>query len=236
MTPGWALAIVIPARDEERSIGACLRAIVREATAAGLPFDITVVADRCTDATAEVAAAAVGGRGRVLEVDHGNVGAGRRVGTAWSLGALAGHAPERTWILSTDADSVVPAGWVQTHLRLADAGAHGVAGLVSVGSFAEHPAPVEAAFQRRYELGAAGRHPHVHGTNLGVRADAYRTAGGWRDRATGEDHDLWDRLRSTGAVLVPTIDAPVLTSGRRCGRAPDGFAALLCSLAAEETS
>lgn len=230
----WAVAIVIPARDEARTIGACIRSVIRDAAASGHPFDITVVADGCSDATAEIAAASLGGHGRVLEVDHGNVGAGRRAGTRRALRALAPvHAPERTWILSTDADSVVPAGWVRSHLRLADAGAHGVAGLVSVDSFAAHPPSVEAAFHRRYETGPGGRHAHVHGTNLGVRADAYRAAGGWRDRATGEDHDLWGRLRATRAVLVSTIEAPVSTSGRSHGRAPDGFAALLRSLAVE---
>jgi hypothetical protein len=36
-----------------------------------------------------------------------------------------------------------------------------------------------------------GTHPHVHGANLGIRADAYSDAGGWNDLTVAEDHCLW---------------------------------------------
>jgi cellulose synthase/poly-beta-1,6-N-acetylglucosamine synthase-like glycosyltransferase len=196
-----------------------------------------VVADRCTDATAVVAERTLGKSGRVIEVDFGCVGAARRIGTERSLTALRGAArADRTWIMATDADSVVPRDWIETHLRLAASGAHGVAGLVAVDSFADHHRSVEEAFRNRYTTGPAGEHPHVHGTNLGVRADAYLAAGGWRDSPSAEDHDLWNRLGSGGAPLISTIEAPVRTSGRAWGRAPDGFAGLLRSLVAEEIS
>lgn len=237
MNDEWTVSIVIPARDETATIGACIRSVVEAAQVAGAPFDITVVADRCADATAEAAARALGPWGQVVEADLGSVGACRRLGTASSLAAHAGIVrPERTWLLATDADSQVPANWVSAHLRLAEAGAEGVAGLIVVDSFADHPTGVEAAFAVRYLVETTGEHAHVHGTNLGVRADAYLRAGGWREIETGEDHDLWQRLRSSGAVLVSTIEAPVGTSGRAQGRAPDGFAALLRSLATEEIS
>lgn len=236
MTDAWAVSIVIPARDEAATIGRCIKAVIVAATAAGHPFDITVVADACTDATASEASAAVAGRGQVVDVALGCVGASRRVGTARSLATLAPvQTTDRTWILATDADSHVPPEWITSHLRLAEAGAHGVAGLVAVDSFAEHPPGVEAAFHRRYDLRSPVQHPHVHGTNLGVRADAYLRAGGWADTATGEDHDLWERLRSTGAALSSSVDSPVRTSGRLHGRAPAGFAALLRSLATGAT-
>ncbi|WP_421118634.1 glycosyltransferase [Aquihabitans daechungensis] len=229
----WAVSVVIPARDEAATVAAAVRSVIRSARAAGRPFDITVVADGCVDATAGAAAQAVSGHGRVIEVVAGTVGSARRAGTTRSLAALAadGHAPEETWLLATDADSTVPSAWIRTHLDLADAGAHGVAGLVVVDSFADHPPSVEQAFRRRYEVGVSGEHPHVHGTNLGVRADAYARAGGWRDLRTAEDHDLWNRLTELAVPLCSTVDAPVRTSGRAAGRAPDGFASLLRSLA-----
>lgn len=233
----WAVSIVIPARDEASTIEACLLSVIEAARAADRPFDLTVVADRCTDATAEVARRAMGDRGCVVEVDLGSVGASRKIGTARSLDALRATArAEQTWVLATDADSQVPANWIDAHLRLAGAGAEGVAGLVVVDSFADHPPAVEAAFGARYAVGPSGDHAHVHGTNLGVRADAYLRSGGWSAIDTGEDHDLWQRLRAVEAVLVSTIEAPVRTSGRAEGRAPDGFAALLCSLATEDIS
>ena len=232
---GWAVSVVIPARDEAETIDACVRSVVAAALRAGHPFDITVVADRCRDDTAAIAAQALDGRGQVLEVDAGTVGGARRIGSARSLAAVgaAGHGADRTWLLATDADSTVPVGWISTHLVLASAGAMGVAGLVVVDSFAEHPPRVEPAFRRRYDAGPGGGHPHVHGTNLGVRGDAYERAGGWHDLTTGEDHDLWRRLRGAGAPLASTVEDPVRTSGRVAGRAPAGFAALLSSLAVE---
>jgi glycosyltransferase involved in cell wall biosynthesis len=236
--PPWAVAVVIPARDEERSIAACLRSVLAAASAAEVPVDVTVVADRCTDATAAVARRALDGGGRVLEVDLGSVGASRGLGAAAALDRLraAGHRPERCWLLATDADSTVGPGWIAAHLANAQAGAHGVAGVIVVDSFDDHSPWVEGALRRHYAIAADGDHPHVHGTNLGVRADAYAAVGGWRALDTREDHDLWERLRDAGAVLVATVDEPVRTSGRTRGRAPDGFAGLLRSLGAEEVA
>ena len=61
---------------------------------------------------------------------------------------------------------------------------------------------------RASEVSSKLREPFLTVTNLGVRADAYLRAGGWADTATGEDHDLWERLRSTGAALSSSVDSP----------------------------
>jgi hypothetical protein len=171
----------------------------------------------------------------VVEVDLGCVGAARRVGTAIALDRLAaeGRRLARTWVLSTDADSTVDVDWFDAHLSFAEAGAIAVAGTVLVTSFDEHPAHVPLSYAHRYAVSADGTHSHVHGTNLGVRADRYLHAGGWHDLATGEDHDLWDRLHALGDPMVSTSLAPVGTSGRAVGRAPDGFASLLRALGRE---
>jgi hypothetical protein len=66
-------------------------------------------------------------------------------------------------------------------------------------------------------------HSHVHGANLGIRADAYLAAGGWSDMLIGEDHDS-ERVRKTH-VGVWTTASYVHTSARRRAR-PNGFAAL----------
>jgi glycosyltransferase involved in cell wall biosynthesis len=52
------LSFIIPAHDEEASIGAVVRAIADAATEAGLAHEIVVAADTCSDRTAELAAAA----------------------------------------------------------------------------------------------------------------------------------------------------------------------------------
>jgi glycosyltransferase involved in cell wall biosynthesis len=234
----WVVAVVIPARDEAGSIAACLRSVLAAATSAGVLVEVTVVADRCTDATAAVARRVLRGAGQVIEVDVGSVGASRSTGSAAALDRLrvAGHRADRSWLLATDADSTVGLGWIAAHLTHADAGAQGVAGVIVVDSFVDHAPGIEGAFRRRYAIAVDGEHPHVHGTNLGVRADAYDAVGGWRALDTREDHDLWERLRAAGAVLVATVDEPVRTSGRAMGRAPHGFAGLLRSLGSEEVA
>jgi hypothetical protein len=70
-------------------------------------------------------------------------------------------------------------------------------------------------------------HPHVHGTNLGIRGDVYQQIGGFRQDRTGEDHDLISRLTQTGLPIIRGTEAPALTSTRRHGRAPEGFANFL---------
>ncbi len=241
MNDGWSVGVVVPARDEADRIAACvssLRASLRASLGDGSCGEarIVVVADRCRDATATVARGPLGLLDEVVEVDYGNVGAARRRGTDRLL-ELLGHgraAAKRTWLLTTDADTVVPVDWVAAHLRLAEAGAAGVAGVIRIDTFADHPEHADAVrrrFDDTYATHPDGTHPHVHGANLGVRADAYLAVGGWPTLATAEDHALWARLRSDGWPTVSSIEAWVTTSGRRVGRAPLGFAACLADLA-----
>lgn len=96
-------------------------------------------------------------------------------------------------------------------------------------SFSEHGTYVAESFHCSYTLNDDGSHPHVHGANLGVSADAYVRADGWASLATGEDHDLWRRLLAVGANRMATSAIRVITSGRRVGRAPLGFADALAA-------
>jgi hypothetical protein len=104
-----------------------------------------------------------------------------------------------------------------------------IAGIVDVDSFQEHEARVPERFRSTYVLHPDGTHPHIHGANLGVRADVYMRAGGWADLHTAEDHDLWRRLTAAGAKKLSSSRLKVVTSGRRHGRAPLGFAGALAA-------
>jgi hypothetical protein len=141
---------------------------------------------------------------------------------------------ERTWLLHTDADTVVPPGWVLDHLRHADTGADAVAGAVDLDD--PHALPPEALC-RYAEIVAAGtgrhRHRHAYAANLGVRASAYAEIGGFPPVRSGEEHALLARLRRAGCpVLLPT-DVRARTSARVHGRARGGLADLLLGLAIE---
>jgi len=123
----------------------------------------------------------------------------------------------------------VPTTWLIDQLSLADCGIEAVAGIIDVDSFEDHGADAESRFRNSYLIYEDGSHPHVHGANLGVRADAYLLAGGWSGLETAEDHDLWERLSKTVSQQRSTARVRVITSGRRTGRAPKGFADALAA-------
>lgn len=224
---------VIPARDEGDSIGACLRSVA--AARASLPSSISssvvVVADACRDDTAEVAAAHLDpSRDLLLLSEHGSAGSARRLGVAAAF-ATTIIDRDRIWVCSTDADSTVPVDWFDIQLDAARHGHVAIAGVVALDD-ATDPLLL-AQFESTYVTHADGSHPHVHGANLGFRADAYESAGGWATMSTGEDHDLWNRLGPLGNTIA-SIRLSVTTASRRIGRAPAGFAADLTALAMAE--
>jgi hypothetical protein len=76
-------------------------------------------------------------------------------------------------------------------------------------------------------------HTHVHGANLGVRADRWRAVCGFGPLSVGEDVELVERVRAVTARWVATDTTRVLTSGRSRSRVEHGFAGYLADLDAE---
>ena len=228
------IAVLVPARDEEALLPRCLRsiAIARRALPARVTSDVIVVADRSLDRTCALATELLDGSGLATAIDAGRVGVARAVAAALASARFAGAAA-RCWIANTDADCEVPPAWLVDQLELAARGVEGVAGVVDVDHWAEHGPWVPERFRSSYVIHPDGSHPHVHGANLGVTLAAYARAGGWAALEHSEDHDLWRRLRDSGAALVADATLVVKTSGRRVGRAPYGFAAALAAHNAE---
>ena len=232
--PEWHIAVLIPARNEEELLPRCLRSVVIacQELPRGTTSDIVVVSDRSSDSTLSIAKTMLAGNGAALESMAGNVGVARELATQQALirfrqfwhGDLS-----RCWLVNTDADCEVPHTWLLHQLGIAQRGYHAVTGIVDVDSFAEHLPVVESHFRTTYLIHADGSHPHVHGANLGVRADTYLLAGGWNPLHTAEDHDLWNRLKACGVPHLTDAHCRVVTSGRRTGRAPLGFAGALAA-------
>jgi glycosyltransferase involved in cell wall biosynthesis len=227
---GWHVSVLIPARDEERLLPRCLDSVL-VATARldrSITSEIVLIADSSTDDTAQIAVGILGAHGYVLSTAMGAAGAARALAADHVLKRRRKRL-DRWWLANTDADCIVPPTWLTDQLRLADRGVEAFAGTVSVDSFEEHGPAVAERFRASYTIAPDGWHPHVHGANLGVRADSYLAAGGWSPLETGEDHDLWDRLIARNARVVSTARIEVVTSGRRIGRAPRGFADALAA-------
>jgi glycosyltransferase involved in cell wall biosynthesis len=218
-----AVAVVIPARDEEALVGRCLASVELAAgrtRAAGVRVRVILVADDCHDDTAGIARAA---GVEVIESAAGRVGAARARGVDAALAGWDGPDDE-LWIACTDADSEVPPAWITSQLELADAGADVVVGTVRPELAGLSPEQVAAWRATRVPGEANG---HVHGANLGVRADAYLAAGGFPAVAEHEDVDLVARMRARGASVAASAAGEVLTSSRREGRTPGGYAGYL---------
>lgn len=217
------IGIVVPAHNEESLLPGCLEAIAAAVhEVAPVPADIIVVADACTDATAELAAAA---GAVVVAVRLRSVGEARRAGVAR---AREGGAE---WIASTDADSQVPVDWLSAQARLAAAGADVVVGTVAVSGWSEWPVMLPPLYEHRYAVpDAAGQHGHVHGANLGFSLTGYDRAGGFAPVAVDEDVALVAGARAAGLTVTCTSDIPVRTSARRRARVRGGFASYLADL------
>jgi hypothetical protein len=124
--------------------------------------------------------------------------------------------PADIWLATTDADTVVPAGWLRQQERHASQGWDAVAGTIEVADWSGYQPATRTRFSERYD-GGTGPHPHVHGANLGFRASAYLMAGGFPAEPTAEDHAFVSALAACGCRVLRTRALPVVTSARRDG-------------------
>ncbi len=224
-----AVWVVVPAKNEEELLPRCLdalaRAVARLEVRRRLDVSVVVVLDACTDRSAEI----VAGHPTIkaLRIDAAAVGAARAHGLDTILRRTGAAQRARVWVASTDADTVVPEHWL---LRQVEAAAEGLDLLI--GSVEPDPADLDpdelVAWWARHTIPEG--HDHVHGANLGFRLDAYAAVGGFEPVAVHEDVRLVQALRAAGVRWRATTQTQVLTSGRRWGRTPAGFAAYVRSL------
>lgn len=222
------IVVAVPARNEEQLLGRCLRRLLlaRRSLRRSRPtlaVDIIVTLDSCTDnSAAAVARAGVVG----VPARCGCVGGARDLAVRTGLARASGHRARDIWIANTDADSAVPMHWLTTQVELAEAGHDLIVGTVEpVGDI--DPRSL-ANWQARHEL--IEGHRHVHGANLGVRADAWLAVGGFGALTSHEDVRLVSRLRSAGVSAVATDRIRVQTSARLASRVPSGFSSYLAEL------
>lgn len=218
------IAVIIPAHNEARRLGHCLKAVGAAAACAeqaGHRVEILVVLDRCNDASEAIARRH---GAQTLSLAAGNVGTAR--------GAGAAHMLERgaKWLACTDADSRVPAHWLLWQLACA---ADVVCGTVHIERWQPwQDAALRRLYRSRYQ--AREGHGHVHGANLGIRAEAYRLAGGFKPLPAHEDVQLVSDLQACGAQIVWTARHSVATSSRVDSRAREGFGDYLAGLASRD--
>ncbi|MGO4383057.1 glycosyltransferase [Specibacter sp. RAF43] len=228
-----AMAVVIPARNEQPLLSATLAALAASMAhfhrqSGPVPVLAAIVLDCTTDDSRQVLTDFPAMH--VLTTAAGRVGSARNEGIRHAVGALA-CPPERIWILNTDADTIVPTDWLHQHWRLAVEGWDVVAGTVE-----PHGGGLTARQLSLWHLAhkLAEGHGHVHGANLGFRGDVYGSLGGYRDAAVHEDRDFVQAARNRGYLVRSTDLSRVRTSGRQIGRVRGGFADYLSRLSPQD--
>lgn len=232
--PTLRACVVVPARDEEERIAACIAALAAQEGVPRGEYEVILVLDDCRDDTAGRALAAAarhaGLRLRIIATEAPGAGATRRRGMDEAAGRLETVGRPAGLIASTDADSAPHADWLRRQLDLVAAGAQAVGGLIEVAPEGLDDEVMRRRSERlRARAGSAARpgadHPFFSGASLGITAAAYRRAGGLRPLAALEDQALEGALTDHGIPIVRSRDVRVVTSGRMDGRARHGLAA-----------
>ena len=227
--PLRGIVVAIPARDEAPSIGLALSLILcaLQDLPASMSTVMCVACDSCVDGTvAEVDRTPDHGTDvLIVEGVWQSVGGARRAAVQHGLDSLlsAGLRLEQIWIATTDADTTVGPDWLSRQLRYAEIGLDAVAGIVDLRRDADLTIATEEIFGDMYKVPRHG-HSHVHGANLGVRADAYVVAGGFPILSASEDRELWNSLLASGYRCHASNRLRVSTSARLHGRVEEGFA------------
>ena len=206
------ISVVIPAYNEEKYLPACLHAVGQQEDAP--PYEVVVVDNASTDGTADIARQF---GARVVAEPRKGVSRARQTGFEAAGGEI---------IASTDADTIVPPGWlarIAAHFR-DDPALGGVYGPVHWPD----GRPIEQ-FILRYMVSRGQwlcnrvRRDFWWGSNFAVRREVFWRAGGFPvDWPAGEDTDLSLRVSRIARVRFDP-NLVVYASSRR---AREGWARL----------
>jgi hypothetical protein len=164
-------AVVVPARDEEASIGRLIASVDALRYPAGR-FECIVIADNCSDRTAEVARRA----GATAWVRRGDGEGGKGAALAWGLERLAAERPHVDAVLLVDADcTVAPNLLSAVEARLAD----GAAAVQTVNEVA-NPAASSAAGLRYASLALINVVRPLGKASLGLSCGLFGSGMGFR--------------------------------------------------------
>jgi glycosyltransferase involved in cell wall biosynthesis len=213
------VSVVVPAFNEEHTVGPCLDAILCQTVAAD---EIIVVDNDSTDGTAAVLRA-YGDRIISLHEPRRGVYYARNTGLDAAIGDL---------IARIDADTRLPTRWIeQIHELFIDPTVEAVTG---PARYYDIRLPrlisrLDLLLRTAWARSTQQRLDWIYGANMAVRASAWRSVRGslCEDRRIHEDVDLGIHLFHTGCrvIFVPTLAA--YTSSRRIRDSRRDFRAYL---------
>ncbi len=200
------ISVVVPAYNEEKTLSRCLKSLQKQQYAGR--YEIIVVDNASTDATAKVAAA----HGvKIVFCSKKGVAYARQAGADAASGDIVAQA---------DADTTYPPDWldrISSHFSLSPAS------VALAGSYIyEDPQPwwAKVEYRLRYLANRLnplffGNYPFISGANFAFRRESFKKAGGYSDKSLYPDQwGIAHRLSKTGRVYyLPTLR--VVTSSRR---------------------
>lgn len=210
------LSFVIPAHNEEETIGQCLLSIMRELERGSYNIEVIVVNNASTDATGEIARRYPG----VVVVDEPKKGlvVARRAGFEGATGDL---------VANIDADTMLTPGWIEKVLREFEKDPNLVClsgPLIYYDLSIWKRALVKLFYGLAFGIYLINRFVFrvssmAQGGNFVIKRAAFEQAGGF-DTAIdfyGEDTDVARRLNKVGHVRF-TFALPIYASGRRLAK------------------
>lgn len=205
--PGTRFSIVIPARNEAHNLPACLASIA----ALNYPkelYEVIVVDDYSHDATATVATSYPGVRVlRMQELPPVDGVAFKKQALTKGIAAASGE-----YIVTTDADCVVPPGWLRqfAHIIATRPAVHLIAAPVAMrreNSFIQLFQSLDFLSLQGITAASvqAGVHSMCNGANLCYSRAAFNNVGGFTgidDIASGDDMLLMHKIYSAHPASV----------------------------------
>ena len=198
LSDGRMISFVVPAHNEEALIVQTLRAIHSSMREIGEAYEIIVVNDASTDATAKLAQE---NGARVVDVSHRQIARTRNSGGRAAVG-------ERLFFI--DADTTANTKAVRAALRCMDKGAVGGGAMVDI----EGPAPLYVSLISVVALIPAKLIGFCGGAFMFCTREAFEKSGGFDETMFWAEEGAFAlRLKRLGRFVV--IWPRVLTSGRR---------------------
>lgn len=192
------LSFVVPAYNEEHELPATLAAIRHAADSVAQPYEIVVVDDDSTDATAEIARNA---GARVVPVRRRQIAAARNAGAQAARGDI---------LFFVDADTRIARSHVSEAVEILGAGGAGGGARVAIGEEIPRWAEVFVyLFSKIYFAANLGA-----GAFLFTSRDFFERAGGFDEQYfAGEEVYFSQALKKLGRFTL--LSEPVVTSGRK---------------------
>jgi glycosyltransferase involved in cell wall biosynthesis len=199
------ISFVVPAYNEERLIGATLRAIHHAARAAGDLYEVIVADDASSDATAAIAESC---GARVVRVSRRQISATRNAGARHTQGEF---------LVFVDADTLVTPAVIRAALRaLRDGAIGGGAGIRFEGSIPAYARLLEKPGVWLFRMARLAA-----GCFVFCRREAFEAVGGFDEALYGAEEIALSRaLGGRGRFVV--LREAVTTSGRKL-RAHSGW-------------